>query len=90
MKKVGIITLSSSDNCGSILQTYALQTVIKEKMNLDVEVINFTSKSSEDMYDIFPKWIYKHPRSLWYRLKNYSRLKKNKDGYKLFKDKVAI
>ena len=28
--KIGILTLSASDNCGSLLQAYALQEVIKK------------------------------------------------------------
>ena len=48
--KIGIITLSASDNCGSLLQTYALKNIL-EKFG-DVDVINFSSKESHDMYDV--------------------------------------
>lgn len=48
--KIGIITLSASDNCGSLLQTYALKKALKKYG--DVEVINFSSKKSHAMYDV--------------------------------------
>ena len=52
--KIGIITLSASDNCGSLLQTYALKKAL-EKYG-DVEVINFSSKESHAMYDVPHYW----------------------------------
>ena len=54
--KVGILTLSASDNCGSLLQAYALQKVIA-KMGHDVEIIDFTTDVSEKMYRIFRRSI---------------------------------
>ena len=51
--KIGIITLSASDNCGSLLQAYALKRLL-EKYG-DVEVINFSSEKSHVMYDVYPK-----------------------------------
>ena len=48
--KIGIITLSASDNCGSLLQTYALKKTL-EKYGY-VEVINFSSKESHAIYDV--------------------------------------
>ena len=48
--KIGIITLSASDNCGSLLQAYALKTVLKKYG--DVEVINFSSRESHALYDV--------------------------------------
>lgn len=47
--KIGIITLSASNNCGSLLQAYALKKTL-EKYG-DVDVINFSSKESHVMYD---------------------------------------
>ena len=51
--KIGIITLSASYNCGSMLQSYALKKIM-EKFG-DVEIINFSSEASHRMYDIVPK-----------------------------------
>lgn len=47
--KIGIMTLSASDNCGSLLQTYALKKILEAYG--DVEVINFSSESSHRIYD---------------------------------------
>lgn len=49
-QKIGIITLSASDNCGSLLQTYALKHLLEPYG--DVEVINFSTESSHWAYDI--------------------------------------
>lgn len=53
--RIGIITLSASDNCGSLLQTYALKKVILQLGYLHVDVINFSSESSHVVYDILPR-----------------------------------
>ena len=39
MKKIGIMTFHASLNCGSMLQAYALQTVLSEKYKADVEIV---------------------------------------------------
>lgn len=49
-KKIGIMTLSASDNCGSLLQAYALKRLLNPYG--EVEVINFSSEKSHRMYDI--------------------------------------
>lgn len=49
-QKIGIMTLSASDNCGSLLQTYALKRLLENYG--EVEVINFSSESSHAMYDM--------------------------------------
>ena len=51
--KIGIITLSASDNCGSLLQSYALKKLLS--LYGKVEIINFSSLKSHSLYDIFPK-----------------------------------
>ena len=60
--KIGILTLSASDNCGSLLQGYALKKALSKYG--DVEIINFSSRESHDMYDVpsfaFIKRIVKH------------------------------
>ena len=48
--KIGIITLSASDNCGSCLQAYALKKILESYG--EVDVINFSSSSSHMMYDL--------------------------------------
>ena len=86
-KKIGILTLSAADNCGSLLQTYALQTYLKKETKLEVEVINFVYKQSKALYDIFPKNIWWHPRGLYPRIRNYSALLKQKKDYQQFREK---
>ena len=49
-QRIGILTLSASDNCGSLLQAYALKRLLENYG--EVEVINFSSESSHVMYDI--------------------------------------
>lgn len=49
-QKIGIMTLSASDNCGSLLQTYALKRLLENYG--EVEVINFSSESSHAVYDM--------------------------------------
>lgn len=53
--KIGIITFHSSLNCGSMLQAYALQTILEKKYNAKVEIINFANKGSRNMYAIIDK-----------------------------------
>ena len=40
MNKVGIITFHNSYNCGSMLESYAIQKYIQYK-GMDCEIINF-------------------------------------------------
>lgn len=85
--KIGIITLSASDNCGSLLQTYALQTVVQNLGDFDVEIINFSTKESHDIYDIFNRSCLWNHKRLKYRLKYYKSFKKQKKAYKYFRSK---
>lgn len=50
MKRIGIITFHASHNCGSIMQSFALQTVIKNNWNCNVEIINFSSQGQREAY----------------------------------------
>lgn len=79
--KIGVITLSASDNCGSLLQCYALKKVL-EKYG-EVEIINFFSESSHAMYDIYPRGI--SFRNRIHRFRNRKKLKMGKQGYKVFR-----
>ena len=88
--RIGILTLSSSDNCGSLLQTYALQKKLSDLGYENVEVIDFQSEISKKAYDIFPKDIYLQPRKLLLSILNYKKLKKQKDDYNLFRKKQLV
>jgi len=56
--KIGIITFHESNNCGSMLQSYALQKTL-DRMGYNNEIINFSNKEQQHMYALFRK-----PRSL--------------------------
>lgn len=86
MTKVGIITLSASDNCGSLLQTYALFYYIKHNFNYDVEIINLQTEKSNDVYALFPKGFYKHPKKTLFTLLHMSSIIRQKKGYAYFRE----
>lgn len=47
---LGIITFHRSHNCGSILQAYALQTVLKNKYGIENEIIDFSNAGQQRYY----------------------------------------
>lgn len=53
MKKIGIITFHNSYNCGSMLETYAMQEAIAKMGCRDLEIINFSSEGQKKLYSIF-------------------------------------
>ena len=61
--RIGIITFHASLNCGSMLQAFALQDVLRSKYNAEVEIINYSNFGQRNYYsnwDFFPKpsvWI---------------------------------
>ena len=87
MKKIGIITFHNSYNCGSMLESYAMQTII-EKLGGNVEIINFSNEGQRNLYAIFNK-----NNSLKNIIKNIlllphrKRLKRNNLKYNEFKKK---
>lgn len=52
--KIAVITMHAVKNYGSVLQTYATQTVF-EKMDLDVEIINYIRKKNL-YYNLLNTW----------------------------------
>lgn len=90
MKKIGIITFHNSYNCGSMLESYAMQTVIKKKFG-SVEIINFSSSGQKELYDIFTKnnSIKKIIKNILV-LPHYQKVKKNNRKYEEFKNKNFI
>lgn len=87
MIKIGIITLSASDNCGSLLQTYALQEVLKERYECEVDIINFNSRESKEVYNLFSKNFYKHPKKTLFTIKHLKSIKHQREGYAKFRNK---
>lgn len=54
-KKVGILTFHASYNCGSMLQAYALQRVLRDKFNTESEIVDFSNKEQKRMYSAMYK-----------------------------------
>lgn len=84
MKKIGIITFHRSHNCGSMLQAYALQTVVS-RMGYQPELINFSNPGQRKLYRPFqsgpnPKTIIKNIIAL----AHLNRIKRNDACYERF------
>lgn len=82
---IALLTLSASDNCGSLLQAYALQQVLVE-MGHNVVILDFISKESKKMYRIFHPSYIKSPKKLIGLFVNYNKLRKQKSDYRNFRD----
>lgn len=82
---VGILTLSASDNCGSLLQAYALQQCLKRKYGTESEVIDFRPKVSENLYSIFPKNPFHEKRKMLNAVCNYKLIRSQKEDYEAFR-----
>lgn len=85
MIKVGIITLVGSDNCGSLLQTYALQTYLEENYDCKVDIINYKDSFSAKTYGIFSPAIFMRPVQLLRTVQHYKRIKKQQLDYAKFR-----
>lgn len=77
---IGIITLSASDNCGSLLQAFALQNVLTHRFSYDVEIIDYRSRQAEELYSVIPANPFKYIGS------SYSPIDYNKRNYILEKN----
>lgn len=53
-KKIGIITFHNSYNCGSMLESFAIQKII-EKLGGNPEIINFSNSGQRRLYSVFFK-----------------------------------
>lgn len=54
MKKIGIISFHRSHNCGSIMQAYAMQTLLS-KMGVQPIFIDFSTVGQDEMYAVYTK-----------------------------------
>lgn len=85
-KRVGIITFHHSYNCGSMLQTFALQNVI-EQLGYKAEIIDFSNAGQKQLYSVT-----KPNNSIKNILKNIilfpykARIQKNFDSFEEFKN----
>lgn len=84
---VGILTLSASDNCGSLLQAYALQQCLKRRFQVQSEVIDFRPKASESLYSIFPENLFQEKRKTLNAICHYSLIRNQKEDYETFRKK---
>lgn len=50
--KVGIMTFHASNNCGSMLQAFALQQTLIRKYGAEAEIINYSNKAQRGMYGL--------------------------------------
>lgn len=82
---VGILTLSASDNCGSLLQAYALQQCLKRRFQLESEVIDFRPKASEKLYSIFPDNPFQEKRKTLNAVYHYKMIRAQKEDYESFR-----
>lgn len=82
---VGILTLSASDNCGSLLQAYALQQCLKRKYQVESEIIDFRPKASDTLYSIFPKNPLREKRKTLNAICNYRLIRSQKKDYEDFR-----
>lgn len=59
--KIGIITFHNSNNCGSMLESFAMNRIV-DLIGFDSEIINYSSEGQQKLYkSLFP----------WNSLKNY-------------------
>lgn len=84
-KNIGIITLSASDNCGSLLQAYALQYVLEIELECKVDIINLQTKQAAEVYDIIPSQFYKHPKKTIFTLMHIRSILRQKRDYSHFR-----
>lgn len=83
--KIGILTLSAADNCGSLLQAYALQTVLKTRYGAAVDVLDFRCEGAREMYDLFSRKPWKYPRKTLNNLLHYPTVSRQKRDYEAFR-----
>lgn len=63
MQKIGLLTFSYSSNPGSVLQAYALQQILSEKMSCDVHIINYQKQQAGK--PIIGKTVFMPPLRNW-------------------------
>lgn len=86
MNKIGIITFHNSYNCGSMLESYAIQRAINKK-GFESIIINYSNEGQKEIYSTFFK-----NNSLKNIIKNIlifpykNRIDKNNERYEIFKN----
>ena len=91
MKKIGILTLVSADNCGSLLQAFAIRYAIRVMLKKDGELVPFFPKNATKMYRFMHLSYIKGLKNFFNFIKFYSFLKSQKTGYNNFrKDQLGL
>lgn len=86
--KVGIITFHNSYNCGSMLESYAMQAIVG-KLGKNAEIINFSNSGQQKLYAAYFK-----NDSVKNIIKNIilfphrKRIKNNNQKYEAFKNRI--
>lgn len=83
--KTGILTLVSADNCGSLLQAYALKFVLEKILGIDVDLINFRPYNARKLYRLFHPSILFHPKVTYATFLNWRKLYYQKVDYNHFR-----
>ena len=50
-KKLGLLTFHAAHNCGSMLQAFTLQSILKN-LGHDIQIINFSNTNQKELYSI--------------------------------------
>lgn len=85
---IGTITFHNSYNCGSMLQTLALQRILSDRYAVDNEIIDFSNAGQQAMYS--PFWKVTGIKSviknaLWATV--YGRIRQQAQSYERFEEK---
>lgn len=95
MKRTLTITFHASDNNGSFLQSYALQSVLQKKFNVENKIINLQTKEQKRLYSILRPLnsvsnIFKNAISLAHYRKLKRRKKRFCDMRNVFLQQTAL
>lgn len=52
-KKVGVLTFHRAENYGSVMQSYALQKYLADKLGIENELIDYVPNNQKDFYKLF-------------------------------------
>ena len=51
-KKVGVLTFHRAENYGSVMQSYALQKYLADKLGIENELIDYVPNNQKDFYKL--------------------------------------
>lgn len=86
--KIGILTFHAALNCGSMLQAFALQEVLKQKYNAEVEIINYSNKGQRQFYSLWDMKLRPNiVKANFKALPHWKEIRKNNAGFENFSKK---